>query len=257
MDFTTFEIRDRKAYITLNRPEKRNALSPDLVGALKDDFKRAAEADDVKVIILKSEGKAFCAGADLEYLQNLQNFSPEENHADSNHLKELLLQIYEHRKPVIAQVEGHAIAGGCGLATVCDFVYAVDQAMFGYTEVKIGFVPAMVMLFLIRKIGESRASELLLSGQLVDAEEAFRLGIVHKVCSRDSIVGDVERLAVQLVDGNSGASMTLTKQLIKTLPGMDLEEALNVAAETNAKARTTEDCKKGISAFLNKQSLKW
>lgn len=257
MDVIKYSTTERKAYITLNRPDKRNALSAALVTELQEAFARAEHDDEVKVIILNAEGKAFCAGADLAYLQELQQNSYEENLADSNHLKVLLLQIYNHPKPVIAQVQGPAIAGGCGLVTVCDFSYAAREAKFGYTEVKIGFVPAMVMLFLIRKIGESRASELLLSGELIGAEQAWKVGMIHKVCASEALADEVNLLADRLIKGNSAASMTLTKKLIKEVQNVSLEEALDQAAKTNAQARATADCQKGISAFLNRESLQW
>ena len=153
MKYIDYTVQNRKAYITLNRPGKRNALSHELVAELKEAFHLAEKEDQAKVVILKANGEAFCSGADLAHLQQLQNFSHEENLADSNHLKELFLQIYSLKKVVIAQVQGHALAGGCGLATVCDFIFAVPEAKFGYTEVKIGFIPAIVMVFLLRKIG--------------------------------------------------------------------------------------------------------
>ena len=160
MSLIIYSVKDRVGYITLNRPEKRNALSSELVTALKEAFATAKNDRDVKVIVLKANGESFCAGADLAYLQQLQQFSFQENLADSNHLKDLFLQIYQLEKVVVAQVQGHALAGGCGLATICDFVFAVPEAKFGYTEVKIGFIPALVSIFLIRKIGEQKAKQL-------------------------------------------------------------------------------------------------
>ena len=152
MKYVKYSVLDRIAFITLDRAEKRNALSYDLVTELKSAFADAENDDAVKVIVLKANGEAFSAGADLEYLQQLQSFSYEQNFNDSNHLKELFLQIYSLKKVVIAQIQGHAIAGGCGLAAVCDFSFATPESKFGYTEVKIGFIPAIVMVFLIRKI---------------------------------------------------------------------------------------------------------
>ena len=151
MKFVEYSVKDRIGFITINRPEKRNALNADLITELKNVFDRAEDDDKVKVIVLRANGEAFCAGADLEGLQKLQNYSKEENMSDSRHLKELFYKMYTLNKVVIAQVHGHALAGGCGLTTVCDFVYAVPEAKFGYTEVKIGFIPAMVLIFLIRK----------------------------------------------------------------------------------------------------------
>lgn len=257
MDFVRYLVKDRKAYITLNRPDKRNALSPDLVSALKEAFSSAASDKQVKVIILKAEGKAFCAGADLAYLSEMQEYSYTENLEDSHHLKDLLLQIYTHPKPVIAQVQGPAIAGGCGLAGVCDFIYSAPEAKFGYTEVKIGFVPAMVLVFLIRKVGESRATQLLLSGELIDAESALAMGLIHRISYIDHLDEDVNQFADLLIRNNSDASMKLTKSLIKQVQDIPLEAALALAAETNAKSRATEACKRGIQAFLNKEPITW
>ncbi|MGB3073893.1 MAG: enoyl-CoA hydratase/isomerase family protein, partial [Chitinophagales bacterium] len=174
--FVKTEKQDRLFYIILARPEKKNALNDTVVTELTHALQLATDDDEVKIIILKAEGDVFSAGADLEYLQRLQNFSYEENLADSTLLKTLLLKIYTHPKIVIAQVEGHAIAGGCGLAAVCDFCFSVPDAKFGYTEVKIGFIPALVMVFLLRKINGAKARELLFTGKLVTAAEALSYG---------------------------------------------------------------------------------
>ena len=250
-------VKDRIGYIVLNRPDKRNALSPEMVSELKLAFKKAEDDVSVKVVVLKANGESFCAGADLGYLQNLQKFSYEENLADSRHLKELFLQIYTLKKVVIAQVQGSALAGGCGLATVCDFVYSVPDAKFGYTEVKIGFIPAIVMVFLLRKIGEARAKELLLSGNLVTADEAKMLGLVNRVIAKEVFEKEVTDFANQLVNTASAQSLATTKRMISEVQHMKLEDALDFASQQNAHARNTEDCKKGIEAFLSKQPLKW
>lgn len=257
MKFIVEEIKNKRLIITLNRPEKRNALHPDLVSEMKTVLHESISNDDVKVVIIQAEGKAFCAGADLAYLKELQSNTYEENLEDSNHLRALFELIYTFPKPVIAKVQGHAIAGGCGLATVCDFVYAAEEAKFGYTEVKIGFVPAMVLVFLIRKIGEARASELLLSGELIDTTQAEKIGLIHKACSSDTLDEEVEQLANSLIKNNSGESMKLTKHLIKSVQNLSMDDAMKRASETNADARATEDCKKGIDAFLNKKPISW
>jgi methylglutaconyl-CoA hydratase len=257
MSLVETSVKDRIGYITLNRPEKRNALSPEMVSELKSAFQKAEADDSVKVIVLKANGESFCAGADLTYLQNLQKFSYEENLADSRYLKELFLQIYTLKKVVIAQVQGSAIAGGCGLATVCDFVYSAPDAKFGYTEVRIGFIPAIVMVFLLRKIGEARAKELLLTGNLITADEANRMGMVNNVVEKNLLEKEVNDLATQLINTSSAQSLALTKKMISEVQHMRLEEALDFASQQNAQARSTDDCKKGIDAFLNKQSLKW
>ncbi|NOT77133.1 MAG: enoyl-CoA hydratase/isomerase family protein [Cyclobacteriaceae bacterium] len=257
MALVEISVEERIGFITLNRPEKRNALSPEMVTELKSAFAKMESDDAVKIIVLRANGEVFCAGADLQYLQNLQRFSYEENLADSKHLKELFLQIYTLSKIVIAQVQGAALAGGCGLATVCDFVYTVPEAKFGYTEVKIGFVPAIVMVFLLRKIGEGKAKELLLTGELFASEEARALGIVTKIAAKNILETEVKNFASRLISTTSAQSLSLTKKMISDVQHMKLEEALDFASEQNAIARNTEDCKRGIDAFLNKQSLNW
>jgi methylglutaconyl-CoA hydratase len=252
-----YSTSNRIGYITLNRPEKRNALSFELVQELKDAFGRAAKDDSVKIIVLRAQGEAFCAGADLAYLQNLQTFSYEENLADSNHLKELFYQIYTLPKVVIAQVQGHALAGGCGLASVCDFSFAVPEAKFGYTEVKIGFIPAIVMVFLIRKIGEGKARQLLLSGDVIKSDEALTLGLINKIVSREKLEEEVLTFAQQLITSNSSQSMMLTKKMIAEVQSLSLNDALSFASASNAQARGSEDCKRGIAAFLNKEKIAW
>jgi len=257
MNLVIYEVKERIGYVTLNRPDKRNALSFELVSELKSAFAQAENDSDVKVIVLKANGDAFCAGADLAYLQMLQEFSYEQNLADSNHLKELFLQIYTLKKVVIAQVQGHALAGGCGLATVCDFAFSIPQAKLGYTEVKIGFVPAIVLVFLLRKIGEQKAKQLLLSGELITAEIAERWNLINQVIERDQLHQFVYDFAQKLIQTNSAQSMELTKKMIASVQSMTMNDALNYAAQMNAEARATDDCKKGINAFLNKQELKW
>ncbi|HNP19354.1 MAG TPA: enoyl-CoA hydratase-related protein [Fulvivirga sp.] len=257
MDFVKYEVENRIAYITLNRPDKRNALNFEVVSELKKAFTTAADDENAKVIVLKANGKSFCAGADLAYLQQLQKNTYEENLADSNHLKELFHQIYTLNKVVIAQIEGHAIAGGCGLATVCDFSFTVPEAKFGYTEVRIGFIPAIVKVFLLRKIGEAKSKQLLLTGELIGAVEAQALGLINEVVEAKEMETKVNDFAQMLIKNNSGQSMTYTKQMIANVQNMSLEEGLQYAAEMNATARASEDCKKGIASFLNKEPIVW
>ena len=257
MSLVIYTVKDRVGYITLNRPEKRNALSHELVIELTDAFDKAEQDSSVKVVVLKAAGEAFCAGADLAYLQQLQRFSYEQNLEDSRQLKNLFLKIYQLKKVVIAQVQGHALAGGCGLATVCDFTFAVPEAKFGYTEVKIGFIPALVSVFLIRKVGEHKAKQLLLTGEVIKAQEALTRGLINQVVNAEELEQIVFDFASNLIRSNSGQSMQLTKQLIAQVQSLSLEEGLEQAALMNAHARATEDCKAGIAAFLNKQELKW
>lgn len=255
--FVKYEARDRVGYITLDRPEKRNALNHEVVQQLKDAFTFAESDDRVKVVVLQANGDAFCAGADLAYLQQLQNFSFEENLQDSEHLKGLYHQIYTLKKVVIASIQGHALAGGCGLATVCDFAFSVPDAKFGYTEVRIGFIPAIVMVFLLRKVGEARAKKLLLTGELISAEEALESGILNNIYPREQLNYEVKTFAQKLVSSNSGHSMMVTKQMMAEVQQYTLEEALAFAARRNAKERSSDDCKKGIAGFLNKEKVQW
>lgn len=256
-EFVRYSVENRVATITIDRPDKRNALNATVVSELLTAFQTAEQAADVKVVILRGNGKAFCAGADLDYLKQLQAFDFEQNLADSNHLKSLFEWIYKMGKPVIALIQGHAIAGGAGLATVCDFAFTVPEAKFGYTEVKIGFIPAIVMTFLIRKIGETRAKELLLSGEIIDAATAERYNMLNKVIDADAIEAYVNEFAEKLCTQNSAQSMAITKKMIGDVQTFPISEAFNFAARMNARARASEDCKKGIAAFLNKEKLEW
>jgi methylglutaconyl-CoA hydratase len=230
MDLVLFAKKNRIGYLTLNRPEKRNALNDELVSELINAFHLANEDQEVKVIILKSSGTAFCAGADLAYLQKLQFNSFEENLQDSRQLKDLYHLIYTLKKVVIAQINGHAIAGGCGLASVCDFSFAVPEARFGYTEVHIGFIPALVSVFLLRKIGEGRSRRLLLSGDLIDAVTAKELGLINWVVPKDQLEEKVLEFAENLCINNSSESMAVVKKMIAELPGMEINKALEYAA---------------------------
>ena len=252
-----YEVRHQVAYITLNRPEKRNALNDHFVQALRAAFAKAAEDSSAKVIVLQAVGEVFCAGADLAYLQQLQKNTFEENLADSSQLKALFEEIYTHPKVVIAQVHGHAIAGGCGLAAVCDIVFAAPKAQFGYTEVRIGFIPAIVSFFLLRKIGEARGKELLLSGELISAEQACQYGLINYVVEAEELPERVRQYAERLCQLNSAQAMQSTKILIAKVQELPLAEALHWAATQNAHARESSDCRKGIAAFLNKEKIQW
>ena len=257
MKYIQYAVEDRIAYITLNRPEKSNALCYELVSELRLAFKAAEDDEQARVIILRANGDAFCAGADLQYLKELQANSFEQNLADSDHLKELFLQIYQLKKIVISQVHAPALAGGCGLATVCDFTFAAPDAIFGYTEVKIGFVPAIVMVFLLRKVGESKAKHLLLGGAIINAAQAKDMGLIHYILPKEELASGAKKFAVQLIENNSGYAMGVTKQMMAKVYGLRIEEALNFASEMNAKARGSDDCKRGISSFLNKEKINW
>ena len=241
----------------LNRPDKRNALNAEMVEGIKEALNDFEKDGEVKIVIIKAAGKVFCSGADLAYLQSLQTNSFEENLADSQSLKDLFYRIYSFPKVVIAQIQGHALAGGCGLASVCDFSFSVPEAKFGYTEVKIGFVPALVMVFLIKKIGIGKSKQLLLDGDLVSAAEARDMGLINWIVDEDELEEKVFEYAQKLIFGNSGQSMEKIKEMMVELEGKNLEEGLDYAAIINAFARSSEDCQKGIALFLNKQNITW
>ncbi|GDX63346.1 enoyl-CoA hydratase [Chlorobiota bacterium] len=247
------EIREQGgiATVRLNRPEKRNALSPALLTEIHAAFSDLGARKDISVIILEGAGKAFCAGADLEYLEHMSGFSIQENHQDSLHLKTAFHAVYTCPKPVIAKVHGPAIAGGCGLASICDFIIAGESAIFGYSEVKIGFIPAIVMVYLLRKIGDTKARRLLLSAENIPAIEAERIGLITQ-CVPDGQLEETVRALADTLQKNSSTSMALTKDMLANLHGMSLEAGLNYAASMNAFTRMTDDCKQGIQSFLNK-----
>lgn len=240
------------ARLTLNRPEKRNALNDALVSELIAALRKADRDDSVRVLVITGAGKDFCSGADLAALQKIAAASVADNVADANSLLELFLLIRQLRVPVVAAVRGKALAGGCGLATACDLVLASRSARFGYPEVKIGFVPAMVMAILRRNVGEKRAFELITRGAEIDGTEACRIGLVNQVFADEQFeqgVDDYVRTFLKL----SPSAMTLTKQLLYQMDGQTFSEALHSGLDVNVIARMTEECKKGIARFLKKE----
>ncbi|HZU22013.1 MAG TPA: enoyl-CoA hydratase-related protein [Terriglobales bacterium] len=243
------------ATITLNRPEKRNAISyeliSDLLGAL-DEVKR----QDAQVLIMTGAGKAFCSGMDLDNLAAITSRTPDENLKDSETMARLFRAIYEFPKPTIAAVNGPAIAGGSGIATMCDFTLAAPEAKFGYTEVRIGFVPAIVSTFLIWQIGEKRARDLLLTGRIIDALEAHRLGLVNEVLPQPDLMPRARALANEIMQ-NSPSSVAATKALLLSYVKDSLERQVSQAVIDNARIRTTDDFREGITSFLEKRKPKW
>ena len=244
------EVKNSTAIITLNRPEKRNALHPFLVEQLKNKLVEFEKDDSVKSLIITGEGNTFCAGADLEYLQQISQNSSIENYKDSKSIAELFLMIYEFSKPTIAAVNGSAIAGGCGLASVCDFIVAhPEKSKFGYSEVKIGFIPAIVSIFLIKKVGEGLANQLLLEGEIISGKRAYEIGFVNNLA--EDVIDESIRLAEKL-KFNSMESIRLIKQMINTISNFSIQEAVNHCIGLNTISRSTSDFKKGIDSFLNK-----
>jgi methylglutaconyl-CoA hydratase len=250
-------IENRIATLILDRPEKRNALDDRMAGAILGHLEALKDDDTCKVLVIKAHGEAFCAGADLEYLQKLQNNSFDDNHADSRALMSMFRSLHNFPKTTIAQVEGPALAGGCGLAGLCDFCFATPDAKFGYTEVKIGFIPAIVSVFLGPRIGENQARKMLLTGDIYTASQAKDMHLVTEVLERAEIGPYIASFASRMVTQVSGESIWLTKELLRNMKGKTLDEQLDMAAYANAEARGTKDCKSGIQAFLNKEKITW
>ena len=243
------------ATITLNRPDKRNAISYELIDDLIAALKQAALSQS-HILILTGAGSAFCAGMDLDNLKGLLGRTPEQNLEDSQTMAGLFRALYDFPKPSIAAVNGAAIAGGTGLATLCDFTLAVPEAKFGYTEVRIGFVPGIVSSYLIANLGEKRARDLLLTGRIFGAEEAHRLGLINEIVPPDQLMARAHEVAKQLME-NSPASLQTTKRLLSSYTKDQLDRQLANAVRENAAIRQTEDFKEGITSFLEKRKPKW
>lgn len=251
------EIIGRTGFITLNNPEKRNALGPEMVGSLKLSIQNYLNNEAVKVIVLRSHGPAFCSGADLGYLSEIRNFSAEENLADTHNLRELFDLIHAGNKVFISEVNGPALAGGCGLATICDFCFASPEASFGYTEARIGFVPALVMVYLQQRLSGKDLTEILLTAKIFSADEAARMHLINKVVPQNELEHYTLQFAEKLAETVSSDSVRLIKGMLRTLPSMSFDEGLDFAERTNVEARSTADCIRGIDAFLNKEKISW
>jgi methylglutaconyl-CoA hydratase len=243
------------ATITMNRPEKRNAISFELIDDLLCALNEVEKSDAI-VLVLTGAGKAFCSGMDLENLKVLIGRSPEQNLQDSQMMVRLFRALYEFPKITIAAVNGPAIAGGTGLALLCDFTLAVPEAKFGYTEVRIGFVPAIVSTFLLRQTGEKYARDLLLTGRIFDAQEAARMGLVNEIVPTENLMARARELAAQLMQ-NSPSSLLATKKLLTEHARAELDARIASAVRENAAIRTTADFREGISSFLEKRKPVW
>src|SRR3984893_281368 len=243
------------ATITLNRPEKRNAISFELIDDLVRALSEVAKSDAI-ILILTGAGKAFCSGLDLDNLKALIGRTPEQNLADSRTMVSLFRSLYEFPKPTIAAVNGAAIAGGTGLALLCDFTLAAPDAKFGYTEVRIGFVPAIVSTFLLRQVGEKQARDLLLTGRIIGAEEAARIGLINEIVARESLMARARELAAMLIE-NSPASLHATKRLLTDHARTELDAQIEAAVRENAAIRNTADFREGVSSFLEKRKPRW
>jgi methylglutaconyl-CoA hydratase len=243
------------ATITLNRPDKRNAISFELIDDLLQALDEVSKSE-ATVLILTGAGKAFCSGMDLENLKSLLGRTPEQNLSDSRAMVQLFRALYEFPKVTIAAVNGPAIAGGTGLALLCDFTLAVPEAKFGYTEVRIGFVPAIVSTFLLRQVGEKQARDLLLTGRTFGSEEARRMGLINEIVPLESLLARAQELAAILM-ANSSASLRATKQLLTDHARAELDSQIDSAVRENAAIRSTADFREGITAFLEKRKPVW
>jgi methylglutaconyl-CoA hydratase len=241
--------------ITLNRPERRNAMTPKMQDELIAAMNEAA-AGDCRVVVFAGAGEGFCAGLDLSALQGMNDRSAAEHTADAERVARLFRTLYEMPKPTIAAVHGAAIAGGTGLATICDFTLAVPGAKFCYTEVKIGFVPALVSVFLTLQVGDKRARDLLLTGRVFTSEEAYRFGLVNEVVQPELLVARTRELAATLM-ANSPQSLAATKRLLAGQNRALLDAAIAAALAANAEARSTHDFREGVASFLEKRKPVW
>ena len=260
MEYTTIEVRhaDRIAFVTMNRPDKRNALNDVMIKELSDAFAFLQRQNSLRVIILTGNGESFCSGMDLEYLQKYSILSHEENLDDARNFLKLVFLIHNNKKIVISMVNGPAMGGGCGLAIASDFVIVGEtKATLGVPEVQRGFLPAIILLFLMKRLGESKAREVALTGSIFDANKAKDAGLVSKVVPDDQLLSVTSEFAESLVTSTSPSTITLTKELFARFDDMKRSEALDFAVALNALTRKTEDFKKGIESFLSKEKPKW
>ena len=247
--------RDGVLTLWLNRPEKRNALNAGLVEALSEALASAEARDDSRVTVLRGEGSDFCAGADLADLERITELGAEASLADAERLGALLLQMRRHPRPLVAAVHGRALAGGCGLATACDLILASEDAEFGYPEVHLGFVPAMVMAILRKKLTEGRAFELVALGGLIPASEAFRIGLVNRIFPAEGFAEGVDDFVKDLATRPPEA-LKLTKALLYELADLSMEDGIKRGAQVNVEARQTDACREGVRAFLARRNTR-
>lgn len=246
-----YSVDQSMARITLNRPDRRNALDDEIVSEFKDALRSAAGDESVRVVLITGAGKDFCSGADLASLRRISEAGVEESLASARFMGELFVEMRKHRCPIIAAVHGRALAGGCGLATACDIILAAESAQFGYPEVNIGFIPAMVMAILRRSVSEKRAFELITRGEIISSGEAREIGMINRVFPDDSFEAQVEAYAAQLAS-KSASAVSLAKSLLYHMDGMTFETAIESGVQLNAITRMTEDCKRGVERFLKK-----
>jgi len=246
-----YSVENSIARVTLNRPDKRNALDDEIVREFRTALKTAATDETVRVVSVSGAGKDFCSGADLASLQRISEAGVEESMASAGVMGELFVEMRRHPRPLIAAVRGRALAGGCGLATACDIILAAESSQFGYPEVNIGFIPAMVMAILRRSVSEKRAFELITRGEIITARTALEIGMINRVFADDQFDREVEAYVAKLAS-KSASAVSLAKSLLYHMDGMTFETAIEAGIQMNAITRMTEDCKRGVERFLKK-----
>ena len=238
------------AKITLNRPEKRNAITSEMMSALRDALQSAADDPAVRVLLIRGAGKDFCAGLDLsEVLKSAE--SAEASLASARRLGDLYIAMRRHPKPIIAAVQGRALGGGAGIATASDLILAAESAQFGYPEVKLGFIPAIVATMLHRAVNERQAMELALTGEPLSASRAHAIGLINRVIPEGEFEAAVESYVATLA-GQSATAMSMSKALLYETDGLGFEASIEAGVRANVQARTTEDFKRGVARFLKK-----
>ena len=247
----------RVVTVTLNRPEKRNALNQRLVSELLGVIQGLSNDESVRVVILTGAGNVFSAGADLEALEEMQSATFEENRDDSQALADLFVALRTCSKPIIARVNGHALAGGFGLVTACDFAVADERAKFGFTEVRIGFVPAIISTLLRSRLHDLTLRNLLLRGHLISSQDAVSLGLINRAVDAARLDDSVMAVADDIIRETSGNAVAETKRLLFELEKRSWSDGVAFAVDTNARIRHSEDCIAGIRAFLNREDPPW
>ena len=251
-----YDVHDRVARVTLNRPHVHNAFNEVLIKELTDVFRDIEVRDDIRVAVLTGKGKSYCAGADINWMRKVKNYTFEENYADTFKLSELLYLVYSLPKPVVGRINGSAIGGGVGFVTICDIVIASSRAKFGFSEVKLGLIPACISPYIIRKCGEGNVRELFLTGERLTAEKAAAVGLVNRVVAPEELDEAVNDLVSQLASSGPNA-LKMCKDLLKNVPSMSLEQARDYTTQALAELRMSDEAQEGTAAFLEKRKPSW
>ncbi|MFA5512244.1 MAG: enoyl-CoA hydratase-related protein [Candidatus Kapaibacterium sp.] len=250
------EIQNSVATVTLNRPEVRNALNSQVISELTQAFKSLQFEDSIRCILLTGEGKSFCSGADLKWLGEISKYDYEQNYRESKELVELLYLIHEHPKPVITKVNGSAVGGGVGLMLVSDIIFVEENAVFGLSEVAIGIVPAAIVPFVLARIGETKARELLITGERINSKQALEMGLINYVVNRNNINSEVQ-IKIDYILKNGPLAVKTVKEMMTSLRNSSRDESIEYISNVIAQLRTGEEGREGIKAFLEKREPIW